>query len=123
MTEPMENFALAEADRLLKHPGTPPVRGFDPSLSLRHQVTLAIELARRAGCYDAQDFLVTKYEKIVTLPAGAQEAKQVIPEFQPQRQDSVTDQLLTVAELLNRLGCLMMAHEISFGLSLEEESK
>lgn len=123
MTDLNENFAIAEADRLLKHPGNPPVRQWDADTSLRYQVTLAVELARRAGCYDAQDLLVTQYEKVVTLPAGAQEAKRVIPEFQPQRQDAVMDQLITVAELLNRLGCLRMAHEISFAMSNEEESK
>ena len=33
------------------------------------------------------------------------EAKRLIPEQQTQRQDSTTDQLITVMELANRAGC------------------
>ena len=108
------DFSYKEAERLIPVRQTP--RLCPDTESENYQWSMAWELARRAGCYDAQDALawndfhchppVGRHEQMKKEIVGA------IPVSQPQRHDATKDQLVTVGEIMFRLGCVWMAERI-----------
>ena len=114
-----QDYAYAEAVRLIpkQEPGQPPPGTVGGFLT---QWYLARALAQFAGCYDAQDLIKrhisTMYAVTVDHEWVSAQAFKAIPseKWGPQRQDSAMEQLMTVREIMSRLGFNSMAAGIDF---------
>ena len=114
-----QDYAYAEAVRLIpkQEPGQPPPGTVGGFLT---QWYLARALAQFAGCYDAQDLIKrhisTMYAVTVDHEWVSSQAFKAIPseKWGLQRQDSAMEQLMTVREIMSRLGFNSMAAGIDF---------